>query len=97
MRTRARAEIVERLRTGQVAFGILTFTRGNKIKKTGRRDLVTSHGTKAWVNSLVQTADKSVFIDDGEDHIRSTDSLRIKNLKSILFVGKSEKELLNFL
>ena len=57
----ARGQISERIKSGQIEFGILVFKRGT-IKV----------GTKAWVNSLLLHKGERMFIDDSEDHILTT-------------------------
>lgn len=68
-RFETREELKERLANGQGSFGILVFKRGGNA--------LTSPGSKAWVNANIQRSDESIFIDDGEDHCKSTETQNI--------------------
>ena len=91
----ARQEVKNRIKTGQIDFGVLIFKRC-KRDQSGKN---TYHecGSKAWVNNFIQTQTKAIFIDDSEDHVNSVKSMNIDNLNSILFTGKTESELLKLI
>lgn len=81
-RITAREDIMERIGTGQIDFGVLVFKRGSY--KSEERNSFTEVGSKAWFNRLVQSTNEcAVFIDDSEDHVLSVgcidgmDSIRI--------------------
>ncbi len=83
-RSSAHIDIINRIKTGQIDFGLLIFKRcRDKILCDKFHDV----GSKAWANNLIQTDGKSIFIDDSEDHYKSVQSMNIPNLKSILFKG----------
>ncbi len=92
-RSSARLDIIDRIKTGQIDFGLLIFKRcRDKIICDNFHDV----GSKAWANSLIQTNGKSIFIDDSEDHYKSVQSMNIPNLKSIIFNG-NKKELIDLI
>ena len=77
MRVHVRNEIKERIKSGQIKFGILVFKRR-------RGEIYTKPGSKAWTNlALSQNKLSAYFIDDSIDHIESTNSLNIQNLTCI--------------
>lgn len=77
-RLSAREEIMNRIQSGQVEFGVLVFKRSYR----GSR-ITTEPGTKAWFISQLDTFERCIFLDDSKDHIDSVNSLRIPKLKTI--------------
>ena len=67
----AREEIRERIKSGQLEFGVLVFERGSP--KDPDRNRFTKIGSKAWFNRHVKPVPgkQSVFIDDSVDHVFS--------------------------
>jgi len=88
MRLNAREDIKARLKT-QLDFGVLVFSRG----KGKNKNTFHEEGSKAWVNSLIQTPSdrEAIFVDDSYDHENSTKTLKIPNLKTILYDENSKK------
>ena len=79
IRLLAKKEINERITNNQIEFGILVFARNHSKNKNKFTDI----GSKAWVNNNLKYGDKALFIDDGYDHIKSTDSLGNKNIHTL--------------
>lgn len=77
----ARLEIMKRISCGQVDFGILVFNRAKKGDTN--KNTFTEAGSKAWTNKLIGINGKALFIDDGDDHIQSVESLQLPNLRTI--------------
>ena len=79
MRVTARETMGERIQSGQLAFAILVFKRGSKIKNpaTGNYELITEQGSKAAVVMFIQEVigKHCLFMDDSKDHILSTKQL----------------------
>jgi hypothetical protein len=79
MRVTARETLGERIQSGQLAFAILVFKRGSKIKNpaTGNYELLTEQGSKAAVVMFIQEiiGKHCLFMDDSKDHILSTKQL----------------------
>ena len=79
MRVKARETLGERIQSGQLAFAILVFKRGSKIKNpaTGNYELITEQGSKAAVVMFIQEVigKHCLFMDDSKDHILSTKQL----------------------
>jgi len=94
IRVKAREDLMERIKNGQIEFGILVFKRGRS-----RSNRLTFHeiGSKAWVNSKLKQLDRTVFIDDSYDHYRSVRTMNIKGLRSFIYGKKNSNELLNIL
>jgi len=84
-RIQARQEMLKRL-NHQINFGILVFLRGKGTNKNKFVDV----GSKAWINSLIpiDIEKRAIFIDDSEDHYKSTKSMNIENLDTHLFKKK---------
>ena len=93
-RTNALRDIKNRIKKGQVKFGVLVFKRGKR--GTGVENKFQSPGSKAWVNKLIKFEDNAIFVDDSTDHYNSVKSLNITNLESVLFKG-SAQELIDLL
>lgn len=71
IRVQARNEIIERIKSGQIAFGALVFKRGNR-RKPVEGHTFTEVGSKAWFNKHVKaTWDNCIFADDSTDHVDS--------------------------
>ena len=92
-RLKTRASITQRMQLGQINFGIINFVRCKDKKLI---DSFHDPGSKAWINQALKIDNKAVFIDDSNDHIRSTNTLNIENLDTILFQG-DKSELLELL
>lgn len=71
-RDTARDEIINRINTGQIKFGMLVFNRpkpAEVVKSTNIEDFI---GTKAWViNKMKENISNSnfYFVDDSSDHV----------------------------
>lgn len=77
----ARKEIIERIFSNQIKFGILVFKRGRGNIKYK----FTDPGSKAWANTYIQrNGNKSYFIDDSDDHFYSVKSLNLPGLECFL-------------
>ncbi len=66
-------DIQQRIRVGQIAYGVLVFTRGRG--SGAARHAFVEEGSKAWVNHWIPRSPQHgpcVFIDDSTDHLRST-------------------------
>ena len=87
MREVARNTLLERIANNQVDYAVLVFSRGGG--KKGHHSY-TSPGSKAWVNMCLSPLPNSVFIDDGKDHILSTESLSIAYLTCVLVSSKAQ-------
>jgi hypothetical protein len=92
-RMKTREDIMKRIESGQINFGIINFVRCYDKKQCST---FKEPGSKAWVNSLIRTGSGAIFIDDSNDHYQSVQSLNIKNLKAILFKG-IKKDLLKII
>ena len=79
--------LTEEVTLGNIKAAVLVFERGTKNKKNS----FTIPGSKAWVCDNLNLDKKSFFVDDSEDHIKSTQSLKIKGLSCVL-VNKSAEE-----
>ena len=88
----ARKEVKERIKTGQIDFGVLVFRRGRR--RDPSRNMFHESGSKAWANQFINTNGPAVFIDDGEDHYESVKSMNIDNLKCILFIERDGPKLM---
>ena len=84
IRSKARNEIMERIKQNQILYGILIFKRID-VKDNSPLSKEKLIGSKAWVNLLLSKniSSNSFFLDDSIDHIRSTSSLKIPNLTTI--------------
>lgn len=83
-RLSTRLDIINRIKSGQVDFGILIFKRCREFPQC---NVFHQEGSKAWANKFIKMSDKAIFLDDSEDHYHSVKNLNIPNLKSILFKG----------
>lgn len=82
----AHDEIIRRVKSKQIDFGVLVFKRA-KNNRT-----IVEPGSKAWVNEAISTSlPVSYFIDDNIEHIKSTNLLKIPNLESIHFQHEKNK------
>lgn len=81
--------ILSRIKSGQIDFGIMSFVGKRKY-------ICVEEGSKAWINShlLIDTVNNSYFIDDGKDHIQSTESLNIPKLKCILMENQKLEKIM---
>ncbi len=88
LREKATSEIIKRIKTKQIDWGVLVFKRGKKHKN---EDPFTYHnpGSKAWFCNLVKA---SYFYDDSIDHIKSVKSLFDKNNLTIKTIQIENKE-----
>lgn len=93
-RIEARKDIMRRIETGQIDFGILIFKRCLEPILCNKFHDV---GSKAWVNFLLGTRGNAVFIDDSDDHYNSVRSMNIPNLKAILFKERDDEVLLKLI
>lgn len=73
-------DVVNRILSNQIEFGILIFRRGHKKLK----NIYTVPGSKAWVNKLLSYENKCMFIDDSSDHYFSTKYLQMPDLTCVL-------------
>lgn len=87
-RIKTRLELIKRIENFQINFGIINFVRCEDKKA---KNIFHEPGSKAWINSLIKTGDKAIFIDDSLDHYNSVKSLNIKNLQSYLFKGNKNE------
>lgn len=95
-RTNTKTDILNRMKSKQVKFGILVFKRGKN--GTGEENKFHVPGSKAWVNKLVKFESESLFIDDSLDHFNSVKSLNLSDLKVIhLKKGSTGDDLLKIL
>jgi hypothetical protein len=92
-RVLAREEFLDRMKKGQISFGVLNFKRGTKSNNQEEKESFREPGSKAWVNNLISFGkyNKAVFIDDSNDHVKSVNSLNMPNLESILLTGGVEE------
>ena len=91
MRIPLREDIMRRIETGQVDFGIIVFKR---CLEPILCDKYYDTGSKAWINSLLGTLGNAIFIDDAEDHYNSVKSMNIPNVKAILLPYKGDDKIL---
>lgn len=71
----ARMEIIERIKSKQIQFGILVFKRGSK-RDPDLCNRFHEVGSKAWVNKyLGKESENVIFIDDSDDHVYSVKSI----------------------
>ena len=93
----ARHDIVYRIMSGQIVFGILVFERGRRNRKN--QNTFHNVGSKAWVNSHIERVKnvRNVFVDDSYDHYNSVKSKRIRWLSSYIFKSKDREDLLEML
>lgn len=82
-------DMQERIKSGQIHFGIICCARGNRLKKKDRnqdpdactngRKICTKFGSKAQVISTIMswlsTNAHGFFFDDAEDHVASVDQM----------------------
>lgn len=61
-----------------------------------RKNIRVKEGSKKWINNhlLIGTVKNSYFIDDGRDHIQSTESLNIPKLKCILMENQKLEKIM---
>lgn len=81
----ARGQILERIESGQIEFGILVFKRGT-IKV----------GTKAWVNFHLLHKGERIFIDDSEDNILTTREI-CPSIQCIHHISEKPEDILSAL
>lgn len=91
----ARNTIKERIKTGQVDFGILVFKRGKRKSKSRFR--YHKPGSKAWVNNLIKSSKPILFVDDSSDHVESVRSMKIENMTAVLFKEEDPDKLVDLL
>ena len=91
-RIAAREDIMDRIRKGQILFGVLIFKRGSARMTDDERNSFTSVGSKAWFNLLCKYSTKPLFIDDSEDHVLSVRSIGVESIQI-----KSGQNLLNLI
>ena len=74
-RINARMDIINRIKTKQIRFGLLVFKRGSK-KDPDQCNRFHDVGSKAWVNKyLGRDSEKILFVDDSDDHVYSVKSI----------------------
>jgi len=72
----ARKDIINRIRTQQIRFGILVFKRGSKNDANACNSF-HEIGSKAWANNFLgYDSSNIIFVDDSDDHVLSVKSLR---------------------
>ena len=71
LRSVVRQDIQLRIRLGQIAFGVLVFQKGCRQTK----NKYWAPGGKAWVNQQLARSGTCLFLDDSNEHIRSTQSM----------------------
>jgi hypothetical protein len=77
-RLNARDDITNRIRCGQISFGVLVFKRG-RDDNTPFVDI----GSKAWFNKQLPCTtiqENALFIDDSMDHVISVKAIGIKSI-----------------
>lgn len=77
--TDAVSDVKERIKTGQVVFGVFCFHRGH------RGAVTTEEGSKAHVCQILKPI---LFLDDALDHVKSVDTLGVQTHR---FLKGSEK------
>lgn len=76
----ARLDIQNRIKTGQLKFGVLVFKRGSH-RDPEAANRYQEVGSKAWFNRCVPNVKGkvSVFVDDSNDHVLSVKSVGIQS------------------
>ena len=87
-----RKDIMLRITNNQIDQGILVFNKG----KGKGKNVFIDVGGKAWVNKNLSTHKKGLFLDDSNEHIRSTKSLVSDEIiHSELFNSNDHEKLIN--
>lgn len=96
----AREDVIKRVQSGQVSFGLLLFERGREQDPNHERFADKFHlpGSKAWANRFIGILGSSqglglvqgLFVDDSLDHIRSVESLEDQIIICKHHTGDSE-------
>ena len=74
-RINARTDIINRIKTKQIRFGLLVFKRGSK-RDPDQCNRFHEVGSKAWANKyLDRDSDNVIFVDDSDDHVYSVKSI----------------------
>ena len=71
LRAAVREDIQRRIRLGQIIFGVLVFQKGRRQSK----NTYWAPGSKAWVNQHLGKLGPCLFLDDNNEHIRSTQEM----------------------
>ncbi len=92
-RINAREDMMNRMKSNQISYGILVFKRGSRrFPEAG--DKFVDPGSKAWANKLISSNSANpIFIDDSTDHVRS---VQFAGIDSYLF-SPSDGNLVKFL
>jgi len=77
MRTFARSEVISRINSKQIDWGVLVFKRGRDSNNENPNNYHKS-GSKAWFCNLVKA---DYFFDDSNDHINSVKSMLKSKVK----------------
>lgn len=77
LRNTARSEIEERIKSGQIDWGVLVFRRG-KERRNENPFFYHKEGSKSWFCNLIKG---DYFFDDSKDHIESVKSTPNLNIK----------------
>lgn len=91
----ARLDIQDRIKTGQIKYGVLIFKRGNS-KSPDKGCKFIEPGSKAWFNKIVPVDSglEPLFIDDSEDHVKSVQSIGIRSIQ--IFPNDKLTDLIEF-
>lgn len=83
-RINARTDIQDRVRSGQLKYGVLVFKRGSDSDPVAA-NRYQEVGSKAWFNKHTPGIEgkSSVFVDDSMDHILSVRSVGIQSVHKI--------------
>ena len=86
LRNTARSEIEERIRSGQIDWGVLVFRRG-KERRNENPFLYHKEGSKSWFCNLIKG---DYFFDDSKDHVESVKSTPNLNIKVIQILNRKK-------
>jgi len=80
-RSEARQDILSRVASGQIRFGVLVFKRGSHRDPEAANNF-TEPGSKAWFNKILNADDDAnkLFVDDSDDHVNSVGSIGVKSI-----------------
>jgi hypothetical protein len=88
-------KLQERILSGQISYAVVCFVRGQRgpmINGEKPENSFSDPGSKAWIIQNLPLEKKSIFIDDGVDHVKSANSLSIPGLTCVLVSGKKMDE-----
>tara|TARA_B100000161_G_C33471447_1_gene378194 strand:- start:251 stop:880 length:630 start_codon:yes stop_codon:yes gene_type:complete len=86
LRDTARSEIKERIKSGQIDWGVLVFRRG-KERRNENPFLYHKEGSKSWFCNLIKG---DYFFDDSKDHVESVKSTPNLNIKVIQILNRKK-------